>query len=305
LLTSLRQRETQRARAIRPHHPPLDALRGLFDTLPDVQAWIKDAQRRYLWVNRTFLLNYGMHQLTEVLGKTDDDLSPPHLAAHFREGDEAVLAGHTVQGRLELVGRFRPHRVVVLHHQTACASMPKAAPSAPPASRACWMPRRSISAATSARRHHCPDDTPPGESVTNAEMARTAGMSARAFERSFQREYGLPPQQYLKRLRIQTACRLLVDTRESIAAIAQRCGFADQSHLTREFRRVTGYHAGGLPRSVHAILMHARTHGRVPIRASELFRAFRVFGASAAIVPSPAASRSSLPFWKPDSLGAP
>jgi len=70
-------------------------------------------------------------------------------------------------------------------------------------------------------------------------MAKAAGMSARAFERSFQREYGLPPQQYLKRLRIQTACRLLVDTRESIAAIAQRCGFADQSHLTREFRRVT------------------------------------------------------------------
>jgi AraC family transcriptional regulator len=32
---------------------------------------------------------------------------------------------------------------------------------------------------------------------------------------------------------------LLVDTRESIAAIAHRCGFADQSHLTREFRRVT------------------------------------------------------------------
>jgi transcriptional regulator GlxA family with amidase domain len=64
-------------------------------------------------------------------------------------------------------------------------------------------------------------------------------MSPRAFERSFLREYSLPPQQYLKRLRIQTACRLLVDTRESISAIAQRCGFADQSHLTREFRCVT------------------------------------------------------------------
>src|SRR5262245_49892976 len=30
-----------------------DALRDLFDTLPDVQAWMKDARRRYLWVNRT------------------------------------------------------------------------------------------------------------------------------------------------------------------------------------------------------------------------------------------------------------
>jgi AraC-like DNA-binding protein len=48
----------------------------------------------------------------------------------------------------------------------------------------------------------------------------------------------------LKRLRIQTACRLLVDTRESIATIALRCGFSDQSHLTREFRRVTGLTPG-------------------------------------------------------------
>jgi transcriptional regulator GlxA family with amidase domain len=75
-------------------------------------------------------------------------------------------------------------------------------------------------------------------------MARAAGMSARAFERSFGREYGLPPQQYLKRLRVQTACRMLVDSRESIAGIALRCGFADQSHLTREFRRVTGLTPG-------------------------------------------------------------
>jgi len=35
------------------------ALRELFDLLTDVQAWIKDAKRCYLWANRPFLLNYG------------------------------------------------------------------------------------------------------------------------------------------------------------------------------------------------------------------------------------------------------
>ena len=82
------------------------ALRELLDLLTDVQAWIKDAKRRYLWVNRPFLINYGLQELFEVLGKTDDDLSPPHLAVQFRQGDEAVLAGQTVQGRLELIGRY-------------------------------------------------------------------------------------------------------------------------------------------------------------------------------------------------------
>ena len=46
------------------------ALRGLFDEMPETQAWIKDAERRYLWVNRGFLPNYAMSELGEVLGTT-------------------------------------------------------------------------------------------------------------------------------------------------------------------------------------------------------------------------------------------
>lgn len=244
-----------------------DALRDLFDALPDVQAWVKDARRRYLWVNRTFLLNYGLQLPGEVLGKTDDDLSPAHLAAHFRAGDEAVLAGQTVQGRLELVGRFdhtaswcfttkRP----VLNAKgriVGTAGITRALDAAQIDQRSDI--RLGVVIALMTRRL--------GESVTNAEMARAVGMSARAFERSFVREYGLPPQQYLRRLRIQTACRLLVDTRESISAIGLRCGFADQSHLTREFRRVTGmtpgayretYAAANIPRAAASVLSPRR-----------------------------------------------
>ncbi|MBE7498077.1 MAG: helix-turn-helix domain-containing protein [Verrucomicrobiaceae bacterium] len=216
------------------------ALCGLFDELPDVQAWIKDARRRYFWVNRAFLLNYGLHELSEVLGKTDDDLSPPHLATHFREGDEAVLAGQTVQGRLELVGRFD-------HTASWCFTTKR--PVFDTKGRAIGTAgiTRVLDAAQIDQREDIRLGVVIsmmtqrlGKAVTNAEMAKAAGMSSRAFERAFLREYGLPPRQYLKRLRIQTACRLLVDTRESIASIAQRCGFADQSHFTREFRRVTG-----------------------------------------------------------------
>lgn len=248
-------------------HGGTAALRDLFDAIPDVQAWIKDAERRYLWVNRTFLLNYGMHQLSEVLGKTDDDLSPAHLAAHFREGDEAVLAGQTVQGRLELVGRF---------DHTASWSFTTKRTVRDAKGRA--IGTAGITRALDATQIDQRSDIRLGaviammtrrlgKAVTNAEMARATGMSVRAFERAFLREYGLPPQQYLKRLRIQTACRALVDTRESIAAIAQRCGFADQSHLTREFRRVTGstpaayraeYAAANVPAAAAFVLSKAK-----------------------------------------------
>ena len=220
------------------------ALGGLFDALPDVQAWVKDAHRRYLWVNRTFLLNYGMNDLSEVLGRTDDALSPPHLAAQFRSGDEAVLQGESVHGRLELVGRFDhtaawcfTSKLPVRNERgriIGTAGITRALNAEQIETRKDL--RLGVVIALMTRRMSGP--------VTNAEMAQAAGMSERAFERSFAREYGLPPQQYLKRLRIQTACRALVDTRESIADIALRHGFADQSHFTRELRRMAGVTPG-------------------------------------------------------------
>jgi AraC-like DNA-binding protein len=220
------------------------ALRELFDLIPDVQAWIKDAGRRYLWVNRAFLLNYGLHDLAEVLGRRDEDLSPPHLALQFRQGDEAVLAGHTVQGRLELIGRYDHTAVWCFTTKRAVLDAKGRAVGTAGFTRlldAAQIDKREdirlgVVIALMTRRL--------GKPVPNAEMARSAGMSVRAFERTFLREYGQPPQQYLKRLRVQTACRLLVDTRESLAAVALRCGFSDQSHLTREFRRVTGLTPG-------------------------------------------------------------
>ena len=87
----------------------------LLDSLPDVLAWVKDRQGRYLWVNRAFLLQYALdHQgekeevsVASVLGKTDYDLSPPFLADQFRLDDEQVLAGHRIVNRLERLGDSR------------------------------------------------------------------------------------------------------------------------------------------------------------------------------------------------------
>jgi len=45
---------------------------------------------------------------------------------------------------------------------------------------------------------------------------------------------------YIRRLRIEWATRQVAETGESLSAIAARAGFADQSHLTREFRKRNG-----------------------------------------------------------------
>src|SRR4030095_9343626 len=89
----------------------------LLDFLPDVLAWVKDRQGRYLWVNRAFLIQYSLDRpaerefctLESIRCKTDYDFSPAFLADQFRHDDEHVLAGHRVINRLERLGESRGH----------------------------------------------------------------------------------------------------------------------------------------------------------------------------------------------------
>jgi AraC-like DNA-binding protein len=70
-------------------------------------------------------------------------------------------------------------------------------------------------------------------------------MSVRAFERKFRRTFHVTPQTYLRKLRLRVASRSLVYGGQTLAEVAAACGFADQSHFTRVFRR----HVGVTPRT--------------------------------------------------------
>ena len=57
---------------------------------------------------------------------------------------------------------------------------------------------------------------------------------------AFRSAHGCSPGQYVRRLRIEHARRLLATTRQTVSSIAFESGFSDQSHLTRQFRAETG-----------------------------------------------------------------
>jgi AraC-like DNA-binding protein len=75
------------------------------------------------------------------------------------------------------------------------------------------------------------------EAISLDELAALAGLSRFHLLRAFTRHTGLPPHAYQVRLRIESACALL-RSGISAAEVATRVGFADQSHLTRHFKRI-------------------------------------------------------------------
>jgi AraC family transcriptional regulator len=78
------------------------------------------------------------------------------------------------------------------------------------------------------------------EPIEVAALAKMAGRSPFYFSRVFARSVGVTPHRYIVHLRIQRAIELVRDGRSSLAEIAARTGFADQSHLSRWVRRVHG-----------------------------------------------------------------
>ncbi|NCB14748.1 MAG: AraC family transcriptional regulator [Synergistales bacterium] len=71
------------------------------------------------------------------------------------------------------------------------------------------------------------------------ELAALSSLSPWHFLRTFRDETGLPPHAYLTQLRVRKAERLL-RAGHSPSMAAAEAGFADQSHLTRWFRRIVG-----------------------------------------------------------------
>jgi AraC family transcriptional regulator len=73
-----------------------------------------------------------------------------------------------------------------------------------------------------------------------SELAELAQMSLHYFAHSFKQQIGLSPHQYLIRARVERAKQLLLQNDLTVIEIAYRVGFADQSHLCRHFKQLTG-----------------------------------------------------------------
>jgi AraC-like DNA-binding protein len=70
-------------------------------------------------------------------------------------------------------------------------------------------------------------------------LAKEMGLSRFQVLRTFKRRYGLPPHAYQLSVRVARARQLLV-MGMTPADVAAECGFVDQSHFTKHFRRFLG-----------------------------------------------------------------
>jgi len=93
-----------------------------------------------------------------------------------------------------------------------------------------WQARRAIKLLIRSTSTACPVAT----------LAAACGLSRSHFAHAFRATTGVPPHKWLLLHRVRHACAMMERTDRPLAEIAQRCGFADQSHFSRTFRVVMG-----------------------------------------------------------------
>ncbi len=212
---------------------------ALFDELPDVVFFCKDAQGRYTHANRTLLSRLGLRTLAALRGKTAAQVFPAQLGHNYLTQDLHVLrTGRSVASELEL-HLFPNHRpgwcLTVkhpIHHGSVVSGilgisrdLRSPSPQNPVFQR--------LSRTLALGRERCT------EPMSVRALAQHAGLSVAQLERHWLALLQLTPGRWLLSLRLDAAIEALAGT-DSVAQVAAHCGFADHSAFARAFRRHVG-----------------------------------------------------------------
>lgn len=219
---------------------PDPVVSELWDMLPDVVFWVKDEEGRFVIINQA-LADQAQRPKSRIIGKRDVDCFPNELASNYMHDDDRVLKqGKPIRNKPELV--LTPEGIVewrqttkfpVYSHDdriigTAGISRKMAGD----------VPLPQEYAALNRIVNRVSKDLSAKISVK--EMAEESHFSISTLERYFHSHFGLSPNEFLLKIKINRAAQLLSTSTLNISEIASECGYENVSSFSRAFRRHMG-----------------------------------------------------------------
>jgi AraC-like DNA-binding protein len=221
--------------------PGLEVSEKLFESLDDEVFCVKNRRRQYIAVNTGFVTRVRLPNKAALLGRTAREVFPALLAAGYEQQDDVVFAtGQEIRDRLEMVtnhdgttGWYLAQKVPVHNaHGEVIALAGISRDLRAPAGSDPRLAALADAIATIQRDY--------AQSLSIADLARTARMSLSQFERRMRAVLHVSPRQFLTKTRIDAAAVALRETKSPLGTIAIDCGFYDQAMFCRQFRHATG-----------------------------------------------------------------
>lgn len=217
---------------------PGQLMESLFDCVPGAFFFVKDRESRFMAGGRSFAQTLGEDSIEAMIGKTDYDYSPDFLANGFYADDQRVMStGQAIYNNIELVPSadgsldwLCTTKVPLFDNDGAVVGLAGVARIIRD-SDAVYAEHPEMRRIVDYVRAHY------REKLSVSEIAKVGGISVSSQERLFKKTFGLTPLMYLRRTRLNAACKMLRETAVGLAEIAVQCGFNDQTNMTRAFRQ--------------------------------------------------------------------
>lgn len=218
---------------------PGQFMEELFSATEDMGFFIKNLDGKFISCNETFHCTFGIEKKCDILGMRDCDIMPAFLADSVMKDDKRVMkTKKPIVKRIELLATesFIPDwrittKIPVFSKSGSVIgiagvtrvirSSDKMYQSHPEVSRVLAYIRANYK-----------------RKISINDIAREAGMSISSVERLFKKLFKTTPIKYLKKVRLNVACKLLRSENTPISQIVKECGFYDQSSMNRDFRSV-------------------------------------------------------------------
>ena len=214
-------------------------LCAIADQVPGLYLFGKDLEGRHVIGNKRTLERCGLDSINELLGRTDFEFYPEELCMQYAESDRKVTqTGTPILDLSELalningtVDWFITNKFPILNKKGTVVGMIGTTIEYEKSDTLYADYSRLSPAIQIIREHYM-------EEITLDQLANSVRLSPRQFQRQFKEKFHVSTREYIMRLRVHKACKLLRRTQLNMAEITQMVGFYDQSSFTRQFKKV-------------------------------------------------------------------
>ena len=214
---------------------------AIFQPLLDVYFYVKDIDGRWISCNTASLELLNKSKVSEVIGVKEEDFFPKKIAQDIRADDLSILNNaESVLDRVELISNnygeliwVNTNKIPIFNTDDKVIGI-------------MGVTRPLVTQTDDAKKYQLFSGTIDyiranlTKTIKISDLANVSNLSENQFRRKFRLEFGLPPQEFILRARLQAAAHLLRGDLKNISVVAMQSGFSDQSYFTRQFKKFFG-----------------------------------------------------------------